>query len=113
MIREINLFGIVVLTDDRTLPTLAEAIPVTEYWWDGYVIIRNKHYVGDADLFKSKKAQAAFDAARVAHDQIQEVLDNSGYYKEFDERIMSRRARVRGQPRLVPKRHSDEDDLPF
>lgn len=114
MVKEINLFGIVILTDDRSLPTLAETIPVTECWWDGYVVIRNKHYVGEADVFKSKKAQAAFDAAQAAYEQILHALDESGYNEEFNAYDMVRQARVHGQPRLVPKRHTRViGDIPF
>lgn len=114
MIREINLFGIVVLTDDPSLPSLAETVPVTECWWNGYVVIRNKHYTGNADLFKSKKAQAAFDAAQAVYEQILDALDKSGYNEEFDAHIMSLRARVHGEPRLVPKRCTRViGDIPF
>ena len=114
MVREINLFGIIVLTDDNALPTLAETVPVTECWWDGYVVIRNKHYVGKADVFKSQKVQAVFDAAQAAYEQILHALDESGYNEEFDAYDMDRQARVHGQPRLVPKRHSKViGDIPF
>lgn len=114
MIREINLFGIVVLTDDRSLPYLAETVPVTECWWNGYVVIHNKHYTGDADLFKNKKAQAAFDAAQAAYEQILDALDKSGYNEEFNAHIMNLRARVHGEPRLVPKRSIRViGDIPF
>jgi len=114
MIREINLFGIIVLTDDRSLPSLAETVPVTECWWNGYVVIRNKHYTGDADLFKNKKAQAAFDAAQAAYEQTLDVLDKSGYNEEFDAHVLKLRARVHGEPRLVLKHRTKVfGDIPF